>query len=60
MKEVNQALMVLICISATFVVLFTFNPPAQELKFRYKPRLMSQEEKIIMDEKILVDKISKK
>jgi len=58
MQEVNTALKVAIFICLGFVIYYTLNPIPP--KFRYKPRLMSQEEKIAMDEKNLIDKISKR
>lgn len=58
MKDTNTALKVAIFICFGFVIFYNVNPIPP--KFRYKVHLMSQEEKVAMEEKILIDKILKK
>lgn len=58
MQETNTALKVAIFICLGFVIFYHLNPIPPH--FRYRVHLMSQEEKLAMQEKILVDKILKK
>lgn len=59
MQETNTALKVAIFICLGFVIFYNVNP-IPTCKFRYKVHLMSQEEKLAMQEKILIDKIMRK
>jgi len=58
MQESTTALKVAIFICLGFVIFYYLNPIPPH--FRYRVHLMSQEEKIAMQERILIDKILKK